>query len=59
MNLMKVTLRKLWRLTRATSMVVGLAVMVGLLAGVAALAVAQKSPSDRASTDRTGMSPSG
>ena len=45
MKLMKTTLRNLWRLTRATSMVVGLAVMVGLVAGVASLAVAQKSPS--------------
>jgi hypothetical protein len=45
MNLMKSTLRKLWRLTRATSIVVGLAVMVGLVAGIASLAVAQKSPS--------------
>jgi hypothetical protein len=45
MNLMKTSLRKLWRLTRATSMVVGLAVMVALVAGVASLAVAQKSPS--------------
>jgi hypothetical protein len=45
MKLMKTTLRKLWRLTRATSIVVGLAVMVGLLVGVASLAVAQKSPS--------------
>lgn len=45
MKLMKTTLRMLWRLTRTTSMVVGLAVMVGLVAGVASLAVAQKSPS--------------
>jgi pimeloyl-ACP methyl ester carboxylesterase len=33
MKLMKATLRRLWRLRRATSIVVGLAVMVGLLAG--------------------------
>jgi hypothetical protein len=45
MKLMKTTLRKLWRLTRTTSTIVGLAVMVGLVAGVASLAVAQKSPS--------------
>jgi hypothetical protein len=45
MKLMKTTLRKLWRLTRTTSTIVGLAVMVGLIAGVASLAVAQKSPS--------------
>jgi hypothetical protein len=30
MKLMKATLRRLWRLTRATSIVVGLAVMVAL-----------------------------
>jgi hypothetical protein len=45
MKLLKATLPRLWRLTRTTSMVVGLAVMVGLVAGVASLAVAQKSPS--------------
>ncbi|HEX5699468.1 MAG TPA: hypothetical protein VFX77_02380, partial [Rubrobacter sp.] len=45
MKLMKTTLRKLWRLTRTTSTIVGLAVMVGLVAGAASLAVAQKSPS--------------
>jgi hypothetical protein len=45
MKLMKTTLRKLWRLTRTTSTIVGLAVMVGLVAGVASLAVAQKLPS--------------
>jgi hypothetical protein len=45
MKLMKTTLRKLWRLTKTTSTIVGLAVMVGLVAGVASLAVAQKSPS--------------
>jgi hypothetical protein len=45
MKLMKTTLRKLWQLTRTTSTIVGLAVMVGLVAGVASLAVAQKSPS--------------
>lgn len=41
MKLMKATLRRLWRLTRATSIVVGLAVMVALVAGVATLAVAK------------------
>jgi hypothetical protein len=41
MKLMKAALPKLWRLTRTTSMVVGLAVMVGLFAGVASLAVAR------------------
>lgn len=40
MNLMKATLLKLWRLTRSTSMVVGLAVMLALVAGGAPLAVA-------------------
>ncbi len=44
MKLLKATLPKLWRLTRATSMVVGLAVMVALVAGVVSLAVA-KAPS--------------
>src|SRR5829696_2270944 len=34
----------LWRLTRTTSIVVGLAVMFALVAGVASLAVAQKPP---------------
>jgi hypothetical protein len=48
MKLMKATLRRLWRLTRATSIVVGLAVMVGLVAGVASLAVA--GPSSGGST---------
>jgi hypothetical protein len=41
MKLMKATLRRLWRLTRATSIVVGLAVMVALVAGIASLAVAK------------------
>jgi hypothetical protein len=45
MKLVKATLPRLWRLTKTTSMVVGLAVMVGLVAGVVSLAVAQKSPS--------------
>lgn len=45
MKLMKATLRRLWGLTRATSMVVGLAVMLALVAGVTSLAVAQKRPS--------------
>ena len=40
MKVMKATLRRLWRLTRATSIVVGLAVMVGLVAGVVSLAAA-------------------
>lgn len=40
MKLMKATLRRLWRLTRATSIVVCLAVMVGLVAGVVSLAAA-------------------
>ena len=37
----KATLLRLWRLTRTTSMVVGLAVMLALVAGVASLAVAR------------------
>ncbi|HEX5913507.1 MAG TPA: hypothetical protein VFY54_10310, partial [Rubrobacter sp.] len=41
MKSMKATLRRLWRLTRATSIVVGLAVMVALVAGVTPLAVAK------------------
>jgi hypothetical protein len=40
MTLMRAVLRRLWRLTRATSMVVGLAVMLALIAGVSSLAVA-------------------
>jgi hypothetical protein len=40
---MKGALGRLWRLTRVTSIVVGLAVMVGLLAGVASFAVAAPS----------------
>jgi len=44
MNLTKASLLKLWRLTRTMSMVVGLAVMLALVAGVASLAVA-KTPS--------------
>jgi hypothetical protein len=42
---LKATLPRLWRLTRTTSMVVGLAVMLALVAGVSSLAVAQKTPS--------------
>jgi hypothetical protein len=45
MKLLKATLPRLWRLTRTTSMVVGLAVMLALVAGVSSLAVAQKTPS--------------
>lgn len=45
MNLMKATLRRLWRLTRATSIVVGLAVMVALVAGTVSLAGAVPSSS--------------
>jgi hypothetical protein len=41
MKLVKATLPKLWSLTRTTSMVVGLAVMLALVAGVASLAVAR------------------
>ena len=41
MNLTKAALLKLWRLTRTTSMVVGLAVMLALVAGVTSLAVAR------------------
>jgi len=41
MNLMKVSLLRFWRLTRTASMVVGLAVMLALIAGVASLAVAR------------------
>ncbi len=44
MKIWKATLPSLWRLTRATSMVVGLAVMLALVAGVTSLAVA-KTPS--------------
>ena len=44
MKLIETTLRRLWRLTRATSTVVGLAVMVALVAGVASVAVAAKPP---------------
>jgi hypothetical protein len=40
MTLMRAVLRRLWRLTRATSMVVGLAAMLALVAGVSSLAVA-------------------
>jgi hypothetical protein len=45
MTLMKATLRRLWRLTRATSIVVGLAVIVGLVAGFVSLAAATPSSS--------------
>src|SRR5215217_163084 len=41
MKLMKATLRRLWHLTRATSFVVGLAVMVALVGGVVSLALAK------------------
>jgi len=41
MKLIKATLRRLWRLTRATSIVVGLAVMVALVGGVVSLALAK------------------
>src|SRR5215216_771411 len=41
MEAMKATLRRLWRLTRATSFVVGLAVMVALVGGVVSLALAK------------------
>ena len=41
MKLMKATLMRLWRLTRATSIVVGLAVMVALVGGVVSLALAK------------------
>jgi len=40
MKLMKATIRGVWRLTRATSVVVGLAVMLALVVGVGSLAVA-------------------
>src|SRR5215217_5617413 len=41
MEAMKATLRRLWRLTRASSIVVGLAVMVALVGGVVSLALAK------------------
>jgi hypothetical protein len=41
MKLMKATLMRLWRLTRATSIVVGLAVMVALVGGVVSLGLAK------------------
>src|SRR5215217_7220651 len=40
-TVMKATLPRLWRLTRRVSIVVGLAVMLALVAGVASLAVAK------------------
>ncbi len=45
MKLMKATLPRLWRLTRTTSIVAGLAVMLALVVGVVSLAVAQQNPS--------------
>ncbi len=45
MKLMKATLPSLWRLTRTTSIVAGLAVMLALVAGVVSLAVAEQTPS--------------
>jgi hypothetical protein len=41
MKVMKGALGRLWRLTRATSLVVGLAVMVALVGGVVSLALAK------------------
>jgi len=46
MKLMKATLRRLWWLTRTTSIVVGLAVMGALVAGVVSLAVAKPPEGD-------------
>jgi hypothetical protein len=41
MKLVKATLRRLWRLTRTTSIVAGLAVKVALVAEVVSLAAAK------------------